>query len=582
MRVAVRVWPWVLAVVVLAPVLAPGYVLSYDMVFVPDLALRSDFLGLGSSLPRAVPSDAVVAVVDEVVPGMVLQKLVLLAALVLAGVGARRLVPTESGVAQLAATSLYVWNPYVAERLGIGHWPLLLAYAALPWVFDAARRARAGERGALPALVLWLALAALSAAGGLMAAAVALVFVGGRGREALHRTVLVGGAALAVNAPWLVAGLLHGRGALTDPAAVEAFAARGEGLLPLPLTLLGLGGIWNAEVVPASRDGWVPVFALVATFAVCLVGVRAWLRWLPRRDSRALVGLALSGLVVASVGALTPGLMEWFVSSVPGGGLLRDGSRFLALVAPLQAGLFGVGAGVLASVMREQVGNVALAAGAVLLPLAAMPDLAWGLAGSLRPVQFPEEYAEARDALEQQTADRRDGGAVLVLPFTSYRVPPWNEGRRTLDPLGRYLTPDYVAADDLYVSGNRIQGEDSRARRVAEVLAGGVPGDSESTLRAEGIAWVALDQQALEALQRPGQTPPDVRAADLTLPGRGSSVYSGDHVEVWELPGEVAAPSGGRANVVLIASAWVGASGVVLICALALARPRRRLGLKDP
>jgi hypothetical protein len=232
--------------------------------------------------------------------------------------------------------------------------------------------------------------------------------------------------------------------------------------------------------------------------------------------------------------------------------------------------------------MREQVGNVALAAGAVLLPLAAMPDLAWGLAGSLRPVQFPEEYAEARDALEQQTADRRDGGAVLVLPFTSYRVPPWNEGRRTLDPLGRYLTPDYVAADDLYVSGNRIQGEDSRARRVAEVLAGGVPGDSESTLRAEGIAWVALDQQALEALQRPGQTPPDVRAADLTLPGRGSSVYSGDHVEVWELPGEVAAPSGGRANVVLIASAWVGASGVVLICALALARPRRRLGLKDP
>ena len=34
--------------------------------------------------------------------------------------------------AQLAATTLYVWNPYVAERLGIGHWPLLLAYGYLP------------------------------------------------------------------------------------------------------------------------------------------------------------------------------------------------------------------------------------------------------------------------------------------------------------------------------------------------------------------------------------------------------------------------------------------------------------------
>jgi hypothetical protein len=580
MRVAVRVWPWVLAVVVLAPVLAPGYVLSYDMVFVPDLALRSDFLGLGSSLPRAVPSDAVVAVVDEVVPGMVLQKLVLLAALVLAGIGARRLVPPESGVAQLAATSLYVWNPYVAERMGIGHWPLLLAYAALPWVFDAARRARAGERGALPRLVLWLALAALSAAGGLMAAAMALVFVWGRSREALRRTSLVGGAALAVNAPWLVAGLLHGRGALSDPAAVEAFAARGEGLLPVPLTVLGLGGIWNAEVVPLSREGWAGSVALGLTVAVCLVGLRAWRGWLASRDQVALVVLGGLGVLIALLGAVAPGLTEDLVSTLPGAGLFRDGTRFLALLAPLQASLFGLGAGVLAGAMRDPVGNIALTAGAVLMPMALMPDLGWGLAGQLRPVDFPDEYAAARDALEQRAAQQ--SGAVLILPFTSYRVPPWNEGRRTLDPLGRYLTPNYVAADDLYVSGRRLQGEDARARGVAEVLAGRVPGDPQEALRATGIAWVALDQQALAALERPGQTPPDVRVADLTLPREEASVHAGDHVELWELSGEVEEHRGGRADVTSVAAAWVGVSTIVLICAVALARPRRRLRLKDP
>jgi hypothetical protein len=580
MRVAVRAWPWVLALVVLAPVLAPGYVLSYDMVFVPDLALRSDFLGLGTSLPRAVPSDAVVAVVDEVVPGMLLQKVVLVAALVLAGAGARRLVPVENGVAQLAATSLYVWNPFVAERLGIGHWPLLLAYAALPWVFDAARRARAGEPGALPRLVLWLALAALSAAGGLMAAAVALACASGSGREGLRRTLLVGGAAAAVNAPWLVAGLLHGRDALSDPAAVEAFAARGEGFLPLPLTLLGLGGIWNTEVVPVTRDGWAGPVALGLTVVICLVGLRAWRGWLPSRDQVALVVLGGAGLLIALLGAVAPGLMEDLVSTLPGAGLFRDGARFLALLAPLQASLFGVGAGVLAGAMRDRAGNIALAGGAVLMPLALMPDLGWGLAGQLRPVNFPDEYAAARDALEQRVG--QEPGAVLILPFTSYRVPPWNEGRRTLDPLGRYLTPNYVAADDLYVSGRRVQGEDRRARRIGEVLAGRVPGDPDSALRAEGIAWVALDQQALEALERPGQTPPGIQASDLTLPPRGASVYSGDQVEVWELPGEVGAHRGGQAAVAPIAAAWVGASGVVLICAVALARPRGRLRLKDP
>ena len=38
-----------------------GFVLSYDMVFVPRLDLTRDALGLGSALPRAVPVDAVAA-----------------------------------------------------------------------------------------------------------------------------------------------------------------------------------------------------------------------------------------------------------------------------------------------------------------------------------------------------------------------------------------------------------------------------------------------------------------------------------------------------------------------------------------
>ena len=51
------VWSLVLATLMLGPALAPGYVLSYDMVWVPDLAVRTDTLGLGTGLPRAVPSD---------------------------------------------------------------------------------------------------------------------------------------------------------------------------------------------------------------------------------------------------------------------------------------------------------------------------------------------------------------------------------------------------------------------------------------------------------------------------------------------------------------------------------------------
>jgi hypothetical protein len=568
MLLAVRIWPWVLAALVLLPVLAPGYVLSYDMVFVPDLAMRSDFLGLGSSLPRAVPSDAVVAVLDEVVPGMVLQKIVLVAALVLAGTGARRLVPSDNGVAQLAATSLYVWNPYVAERLGIGHWPLLLAYAALPWVVDAARRLRAGER-ALPLLVLWLALSALSAAGGVMAALAAITFLVGRGRAGLRRTVVAGSCALAVNAPWLVAGLLHRADAVTDPAAVEVFAAHREGDLPAPLAVLGLGGIWNADVVPVTRLGWAAVAALVLTLALCVLGWRAWTAWLPGRDVVGFLVLAAVGFTVAVAGAVAPTPMEWLVSTVPGSGLFRDGARFVALAAPLEASLFGMGAGVLAGLMRERVASVALAVGAVLVPLALMPDLAWGLAGGLRPVAYPDDYAAARAALVDRS-DRAGNGDLLVLPFTSYRAPSWNHRRPTLDPVGRYMPLDYVASDVLYVSGQPIRGEDARARHVGRLVAGSLPPEQLTRrLAGEGIGWVVLDEDARRAAGD---------AAISPVMGDARTLFEGEHLKVWELPAAAGPKPFGTGATLTLGAAWVLAVGAVGYAAVSRVRARRSRG----
>lgn len=84
-------WVAGLALMVLLPVLAPGYVLHLDMVFVPKQVLLPWMLGIGGGLPRAVPQDAIVALIAGPLPGQIVQKAVLLAALVLAGWGAARL-----------------------------------------------------------------------------------------------------------------------------------------------------------------------------------------------------------------------------------------------------------------------------------------------------------------------------------------------------------------------------------------------------------------------------------------------------------------------------------------------------------
>ncbi len=563
-----RCWPWLLALAVLWPVLAPGYVLSYDMVFVPDLALRPDFLGLGSGLPRAVPSDAVVAVLDEILPGMVLQKVVLLGALVLAGYGAGRLVPEDAPVGRLAATTFYVWSPLVAERLVIGHWPLLLTYAALPWLFLSVRRLRSGRAGYGP-VALWLALAGLSPAGGVLAAVFALIAVAG-GRTLARRTLGVAGLALAVNAPWLVAGVLHGGAALSDPAAVELFAARGEAGMPAWLTVLGLGGIWNAEAVPASRTGW-PAWAALAVLVVLVAaGARRCLS-VPgsRNDGRAaLVAAAVLGVVLALAGTLAPGAMGYLVQHVPGAGLLRDSTRGLVLLAPLLAVLVAHGVCALTGRLSAGAARTVLATVLVLAAVALLPDLAGGVAGRLDPVELPDEYAQARAALAAEVTAGEDTGDLLVLPFSSYRLPVWNDGRRTLDPLGRVMTPDYLASDTLFVSGDEIEGEDPRARRVHELLES-APSEEElvGALLAEGVGWVLLDRSAEEQLGD--------RVPSADLPAQ-RVVHEGDELVVWELQGTPAADPEPVAVRLALGLAWLATLSTVLLAAVAALRSGAR------
>ena len=128
-----------MAFVLLAPLLTGGgYPLARDLIFVPHLPLGEGALGLGDGPPRAVPLDAVVSALSWVVDGGVLARIVLPMTLAIAGWGVARLVAPLGWVAQFAAATFAVWNAYVVERLALGQWALLLAYAALPWLVMAA------------------------------------------------------------------------------------------------------------------------------------------------------------------------------------------------------------------------------------------------------------------------------------------------------------------------------------------------------------------------------------------------------------------------------------------------------------
>lgn len=553
-----------LTLAVLAPVLAtPGFVLVYDMVFVPRQSLLPASLGLGAALPRAVPADAVVALVSTVIPGDVLQKLVLAGSLLVGALGAGRLVPTERTATRVIAAVGYTWNAYVAERLFIGHWPVLVAYAVLPWIVLAGLRVRRGEPRSWPRLVLLMLPAVIGPTGGLLAAGAAVAAVGRR--RAVHAAAL----ALALNAPWWVPSLLRpARSAVSDPAAVAAFAARGESWGGAVLSVLGLGGIWNADVVPGSRDSPITPVVTVLLVAVALYGCRVLARRWGAGPARALLLLGVLGVIIGVAGSvpLLDEALRALVAHVPGGGLLRDGPRWTAWWALVLAVGVALGAERLAERLPDRAGRTSVLVGAALLPLAVLPDLAWGGLGRLESVRYPADWAAAAAIVDAEP----DRGDVLVLPFMTYRAYAWNDNRTQLDPAPRLIPAPTVVDDVLPVGDPDVVGTDAGAgivvggedRRVAAVRAALADGTPLSEL---GVGWVLVEHGT------PGALPTEL--------DRRTPAYQGEWVSLYRVDGTgQAAAAGDAAPTVPVLVADVAVLVLAGVAMLWLLLPMGRVG----
>jgi hypothetical protein len=506
------------------------------MVFVPREPFSAALPGLAP--PRAVPSDLVIATLSRALPADIVQKFVLLAIFVLACSGAAALLAREPPLARLAAGVFYAWNPYVAERLIIGQWALLLGYAALPWVLRAVLAPDLDSRRGAARLALALLPAVI---GGFAALAItALVAVPAVLWTRSSRQAAVVLAALAAGSlPWFIPSLLHP--VYVDPASVAAFAARADTPFGSLGSLLMLGGNWNAQTVPKAYGGpwsvlWLAAVA-VALAAYVLIAARNR-RW-PGLSVAALVGLAL-----AALGVTAPGqdLLRSLIAAWPGFAILRDAQQFVAPLALAEAAGFGLAvaaalhpgplartaprhpgpfssiarnperpiradaAGTVLAVpeverpalaaqpvteaerpARAAAAGIVLAVIALLAPVLLLPGLAWGAAGRLRPAWYPTAWLAAARTLDASPAP----GSVLLLPWATYRTPSWNHGEVVLDPWTRLLSRTLIWNDGTQVGDVALAPDDARARALASAIAAGGP--LTATLRAAGVRFVLDD-----------------------------------------------------------------------------------------
>jgi hypothetical protein len=183
--------------------------------------------------------------------------------------------------------------------------------------------------------------------------------------------------------------------------------------------------------------------------------------------------------------------------------------------------------------------------------LAALPDLAWGVGGQLRSVQYPAGWYSVAAQINS------DPKPVAVLPPDVIRQFPWAGPSAVLDPLPRWVSADVLATGDLVIGGRTVPGEGVRARRVQELL---LRGADVHQLAAAGVGWVVVEG-------REGEAPP------LSLP----IAYRDKDIALYRVGGTTPAASG-RALLIAAHAVWLG----MLIGALAAMAVQRWRGLSTP
>src|SRR2546425_12310088 len=149
---AIRVpylWAILLTLLIAGPWLLPGFVFGTDWPGPRHFGVPTDF-------SSGTVFDWLLVALSAIVSAEITTKLLIMAALFAAAVGAFRALPVGGFIPRAMASVIYVVNPFVYGRINYGKLLLIAAYEMLPWIavrlLDLGRE-RTWRRGLILALL---------------------------------------------------------------------------------------------------------------------------------------------------------------------------------------------------------------------------------------------------------------------------------------------------------------------------------------------------------------------------------------------------------------------------------------------
>lgn len=485
-----------LSLLVLLPLLAPGYILTLDMVFTPTIRLPEQ-------VTASYPFYALLHYLNMLIPSEILEKTLLFTILLLSGLGMHRLVQAiqqahttdtgQKGVSSLAAHEYALWgayiagglymiNPFTYSRFMAGQFAVLLGYALLPFFARTLLRfvmpPSRPDAFRLAGMTILIGIVSIHTIGLIVILAIAAVSLTcwRYRKQAAHLKrlgldSLLSFTIAAIGSSYWLVPLLLGQNTTANAidsftaADQHAFATVGVGVIQKVINVLQLQGFWaearGLYVLPAARF---PLwgFAVLGLWAIVFIGARQL--WKQQRLIAAVLGVGASVALLLAVS----GAPNWLAGHINLFAGYREPHKFVGLVALF----YGVCVGLAIPYIlawcktRQKVALLHISSVCfILLPVMLAPTMFWGFGGQLQPRQYPEGWY-AIDRHLQREAGR---GKALFLPWHQYSHFDF-AGRIIMSPADKFFSIPTVVSHDLEFSGASPTFPDAQKDRIGALL----------------------------------------------------------------------------------------------------------------